>query len=66
MQLAFDRLDAQRVELRMDARNESSWRVAERAGFTLEGTLRRDTRTPTGEPRDTRIYARVRGIEEPA
>lgn len=62
--LAFDRLGAQRVEIRMDARNERSVRVAERAGFTFEGVLRRDMRTPQGEPRDTRVYARVRGVEE--
>ena len=39
--------------------------VAERAGFTLEALLRFDSATPAGEPRSTRIYARVRGAEEP-
>jgi len=63
--LAFDALDARRVEIRMDDNNASSWRVAERAGFTLEALLRFDSATPTGEPRSTRIYARVRGAEEP-
>jgi RimJ/RimL family protein N-acetyltransferase len=63
--LAFDGLEARRVEIRMDDRNERSWRVAERAGFTLEALLRFDSVTPTGEPRSTRIYARVRGAEEP-
>lgn len=62
---AFDRLAARRVEIRTDASNERSWRVAERAGFTLEGVLRKDSVTPRGEPRDTRVYARVRGHEEP-
>jgi len=66
VRLCFDTLAARRVELRMDARNEPSWKVAERAGFTYEGTLRGNTLTPGGEPRDTRIYARVRGFEEPA
>jgi RimJ/RimL family protein N-acetyltransferase len=61
---AFDALDAQRVEIRMDARNDASQRVAERNGYTFEGVLRADSRTPTGEPRDTRLYARVRGVEE--
>lgn len=63
---AFDRLQARRVEIRMDAGNERSRRVAERAGFTFEGVLRRDSLTPRGEPCDTRVHARVRGIEEPA
>jgi RimJ/RimL family protein N-acetyltransferase len=63
--LAFDTLGARRVELRMDDSNERSWKVAERAGFTLEALLRFDSVTPAGEPRSTRIYARVRGAEEP-
>lgn len=63
--LAFDVLDAQRVEIRMDDVNLPSRKVAERAGFTFEGLLRRDSRTVQGEPRDTRVYSRVRGVEEP-
>jgi RimJ/RimL family protein N-acetyltransferase len=63
--MAFDSLAARRVEIRMDDRNSASWRVAERAGFTLEALLRFDSATPSGEPRSTRIYARVRGAEEP-
>jgi RimJ/RimL family protein N-acetyltransferase len=64
--LAFDGFDALRVEIRMDERNLASRRVAERNGYTLEGVLRADSTTPTGQPRDTRLYARVRGVEEPA
>jgi RimJ/RimL family protein N-acetyltransferase len=37
--------------------------VAERCGFTYEGCLRRDALTPAKEARDTRVYAKVRGIE---
>jgi RimJ/RimL family protein N-acetyltransferase len=62
--MAFDRLDARRVELRMDDANEASWKVAERAGFTLEAVLRNDSLTPAGEVRSTRIYARLRDVEE--
>ena len=62
---AFDRLGARRVELRMDHDNTASWRVAERAGFTLEALLRGDSLTPGGAVRSTRVYARVRGVEEP-
>jgi RimJ/RimL family protein N-acetyltransferase len=64
--LAFDTLAARRVEIRMDDNNERSWRVAERAGYTLEGVLRRESLTPQGEPRDTRVYAKVRGVEVPS
>ncbi len=63
--MAFERLAAQRVEIRMDALNHRSARVAERCGFTFEGCLRQDSRTRTGEPRDTRVYAKVRGVEWP-
>ncbi len=63
--MAFDFLAARRVEIRMDDNNERSWKVAERAGFTLEALLRFDAVTPHGEPRSTRVYARVRGVEEP-
>ena len=62
--VAFDRLGARRVEVRMDSHNERSIRVAERAGFTFEGVLRQDALDPAGGPRDTRVYARVRGVEE--
>jgi RimJ/RimL family protein N-acetyltransferase len=62
--MAFDALGARRVEIRMDDNNERSWKLAERAGFTLEAVLRFDSATPGGEPRSTRVYARVRGAEE--
>lgn len=58
-QLAFD-LGARRVEIRTDTRNERSWRVAERAGFSLEGTLRYYFRDVDGILSDERIYSRVR------
>jgi RimJ/RimL family protein N-acetyltransferase len=62
--LAFTALAAQRVEIRMDENNRASRRVAERANFTFEGLLRCDTLTPGGQVRHTRVYSRVRGIEE--
>jgi RimJ/RimL family protein N-acetyltransferase len=49
-----------RVQIKMDNTNLRSWRVAERAGYKLEGILRNDTRTPAGELRDTRVYAKIR------
>jgi RimJ/RimL family protein N-acetyltransferase len=62
---AFDRLSAQRVEIRMSSDNHKSRAVAERCGFTLEGVLRQDSLDVRGRPRDTAVYARVRGAEEP-
>ena len=64
--MAFDRLLAERVEIRMDDDNVASRKVAERAGFTLEGVLRHDSRRPDGRLRDTLVYARVHGMEEPS
>lgn len=57
---AFDTLDARRVEIRCDARNERSAAVARRAGYELEATLRREDRHHlTGNLRDTLIFART-------
>ena len=63
--MAWDRLDARRLEIRMDDDNAPSRKVAERAGFTFEGLLRLNALAPDGSPRSTRVYARVRGQEEP-
>jgi len=57
---AFETLKANRVEIRMDDHNRASWRVAERAGFLLEGIFRKDTRDVQGDLRDTRVYAKTR------
>lgn len=57
--MAFEDLRARRVEIRMDDTNLRSRAVAERCGFEFEGLLRRDSLSPAGEPRDTRVYARV-------
>src|SRR5687768_18496329 len=47
--MAFGKLVARRVEIRMDETNRASRRVAERAGFTFEGLLRADSLSPPGE-----------------
>jgi len=62
---AFDHLGALRVEIRMSSDNVKSRAVAERCGFTFEGVLRQDSLDVHGQPRDTSVYARVRGVEEP-
>ena len=56
---AFDALGAGRVEIRCDARNGPSARVAERAGFTLEGELRNNEVDTGGELRNTLVYAMI-------
>lgn len=58
-QFAFEQLGAKRVEIRMDDRNERSWRVAERCGFELEGILRNDRRAVDGSLENSRVYAKV-------
>jgi RimJ/RimL family protein N-acetyltransferase len=58
--VAFERLNARRVEIRMAKNNDRSRRVAERCGFDFEGTLRCDSRSPDGTLRDTCVYAIVR------
>ncbi len=58
--LAFDRLGANRVEIRMDSRNVRSRRVAERLGFVLEGTLRRCAPGAGGRPEDRHVFALIR------
>jgi RimJ/RimL family protein N-acetyltransferase len=54
---AFDVLDAHRVEIRSDNKNQRSYRIPEKLGFVLEGTIRNDGRNSKGELRDTRIYS---------
>ena len=54
---AFDVLGAQRVEIRMHARNTRSAAVAERAGYKFEGRLRNYMRDPQGELADMLYYA---------
>lgn len=54
---AFSTLGAKRVEIRCDARNDRSKRVAERVGFTLEAHLRQFTRNVKGELADELVFA---------
>lgn len=52
-------LGASRVFLTTDDLNVASWKLAERAGFQLEGVLRNDRRNLSGGLRDTRVYSRI-------
>jgi RimJ/RimL family protein N-acetyltransferase len=55
--VCFDRLDASRVEIRCDPRNERSSAVPERLGFVREAHFRSQSRAPDGTLRDTLVYA---------
>lgn len=54
---ALDELQATRVFLTTDEANTRSRRLAERVGFQLEGTLRRDRLNLQGRLRNTCVYA---------
>lgn len=56
---ALEQLGASRVFLTTDERNMASWKLAERAGFDLEGTIRNDRRNLQGAFRNTRVYSRI-------
>lgn len=60
---AIKELEANRLEIRCSTRNTKSAAVAERAGFTLEGILRRDCLGQGGEIHDSKLFAKVRGVE---
>lgn len=58
-QFAFEHLNAKRLEIFADDLNTPSWRVAEKAGFELEGILRNEKIDPDGTLRNTRLYAKI-------
>jgi len=55
--MAFEMLEARRVEIRCDPNNLSSRRVPERLGIPLGGHLRNAWLDPHGNVRDTLVYA---------
>lgn len=57
---AFYKLGAERTEIRTSTRNEPSIAVAKRAGYALEGILRKHGRHLDRTLRDTMIFAKVR------
>ncbi|HEV7665792.1 MAG TPA: GNAT family N-acetyltransferase [Chloroflexota bacterium] len=54
---AFEVLQANRVEVRMDAHNARSRAVPQRLGFLYEGRLRGAAAGVDGQPRDTEVFA---------
>ena len=63
---AFEALGARRLEIRCDSRNLPSARVAERAGFQLEGELRNNELDTSGHLRNTLVYAMIPDEHEAA
>lgn len=57
IEIAQQTCKAERIEARCDVRNERSWRLAEKLGFTLEGIARNDSRDAAGKLCSTKIYA---------
>ena len=53
---AFEVLEFEKVEFRIDERNIRSLKAVEKLGATLEGTLRSDTLMLNGFRRNTRCY----------
>ena len=62
---AFDALPVERIELRHAVENTGSGRVAEKAGFTREGRLRRSFRYADGHRHDELLWARLRDDPPP-
>ncbi len=56
----FETLNAVRMEIRCDSRNERSAAVARRAGYTLEAKLKWEGRDNDGGLRDTLIFCKLR------
>ena len=58
---AFKFLDANRIEIRVDTKNNASRKVPEKLGFQLEGILRHNSYSADGKIlRDTCVYAKIR------
>jgi RimJ/RimL family protein N-acetyltransferase len=55
--VGFEVMGANRIEIRCDARNVRSRRVAERCGYRLEATFQNDLLAPDGELRATLVFA---------
>ncbi|KRF31685.1 GNAT family N-acetyltransferase [Paenibacillus sp. Soil787] len=60
---AINHLEAKRIEIRCSSGNVASIRVAERAGFTLEGTLRNVSQDDSGAITDIKVFAKAKGYE---
>jgi RimJ/RimL family protein N-acetyltransferase len=55
----FEQFGARRIQIRCDARNERSRRVAERCGYRLEGEVRNDDLDNRGGLRSTLLFSMI-------
>jgi len=60
LQYAFEKLDYERVEFRIDERNIRSRKAVEKIGATLEGILRKDIITKNGVRRNSCCYSIIK------
>ena len=60
VQYTFSRMDMEKIYCRIDPDNKASIRVAEKAGFELEGRLRKEFKTGDGEIIDVLYYGIVK------
>ncbi|MEN9658622.1 MAG: hypothetical protein RL571_2087 [Pseudomonadota bacterium] len=58
-EFAFKYLNAKRLEIFSDDLNTTSWRVAEKSEFKLEGLLKNERIDPGGTLRNARVYAKI-------
>lgn len=56
----FETLGLNRIELKLDATNQRSWRAVERLGAKYEGTFRQHMVMPDGRLRDTAYFSVIR------
>lgn len=57
--VGFGTIGLRRMEIRCDADNTRSRRVAEAVGYQMEGRLRQQDRKPNGELRDTLVFSLI-------
>lgn len=57
---AFDYFGALRIQITSPLQNEPSWRVAEGAGYTLEGIIRNNYRDVDSNLIDSKYYSKIR------
>ncbi len=63
IKFCFEKLNMNKIYLRIDPVNIASIKIAEKNNFTLEGTLRQEFKIETGELIDVLYYGKLRDDE---